>query len=271
MSWTGIIIDFAAAALIFSRKLNKFILPFLTVFHILNHLTLNIGVFPFLMIGAYVLFFSPEFLARLRKKLFKGKESAREYSAKKLQRQILLYGFYVFFLLQLVIPTRAFFFPKPIEWYGNGWHFSWRMMLVDRTAALKYKIYFPDNGQAGYLDMQNYMCDWQFKILTKSPLQVLKFAHYVRDQALANGAQQPPEIYAYYWRQYNGRPFQQACDSTLNLSSVPYNALSSKSWVEPFQDLPKKKHNFSVLTEEEKRSLGIEPKQFDITSPEGQE
>jgi hypothetical protein len=45
----------------------------------------------------------------------------------------------VFFAVQLLVPLRHWAYPGNVDWTEEGSHFSWRMMLADKTAALRIR------------------------------------------------------------------------------------------------------------------------------------
>ncbi|MEM0996762.1 MAG: HTTM domain-containing protein [Bacteroidota bacterium] len=270
ISYMGIAFDLVAAFILFSPRVRLklfFVVAFMLPFHLTNDYLWRIGVFPEMMLGFTLLFFDPALPARgvtwlkakFRRQPVKWSATAIAQGlplpiprAQKLIYAVLL----VFFGWQLLFPLRIHLYPWPAEWHTNAMHFSWRMMLMDRQAATRIRVEM-DGQPLGYVRMEDYFTVRQYRKFVKDPPEIVRFAHFLADDMVANGAPKKPEIYATVWRSINGRPYQLVMDSTANLVELPYHPAVIQDWLYPFTDSEKKDGNFRLLDDEEARNLGF--------------
>ena len=58
----------------------------------------------------------------------------------------------LFFMLQLVIPFRYLFYPGELFWTEEGYRFSWRVMLMEKSGYAQFKIVDQESGRWFYVD-----------------------------------------------------------------------------------------------------------------------
>ena len=283
-SYTGILFDLGIGFLLFFKKTRLWAIPVLFAFHASNHFLWNIGVFPWFMIAATIIFFEPDsphrvyaFFRKLitrgaeRKKTKKQKRADKKNAKKEKAsvaipvqsgismpwyRKLTFVFFIVFMAWQLIFPFRRFLYSGEVGWHGMGNDFSWRMMLIDRVYAHKVIVSVPGEGVIGGVDLGKYMTGRQIKAMGHLPAHYIRFSHFLRDEMQENGLQGDPEVRAYVYRSFNGRPFQPVIDTTINLVPLEHRTWQKPDIVIPFVDLPYKE-NPDLLTEEERDALGI--------------
>lgn len=295
-SYSGLLFDLFIGPMLFFRKTRMLAVPMLIIFHISNHFLWNIGVFPWFMLGITGIYFRPDwparfaaFLAnffgklkgqannvfdRMKKSVQQIKIAAvpEDFSVSEKKRKVVLWVAGIYFLIQILIPCRQMLFKGDSAWTGEGFFFSWNMMLVDRPYSLRFKVVLPNNPEPQWLNLDCYTidrnremfpCDGfkghmylrQIQKLGHYPKHYIRYAKFLADDFQSKGLPKP-EIYAYIWRQLNNRPYQLVLDTTANLVDLPYSSLKRTDIIQPFEDLPYKEQ-VDLLTEGEMRAFGL--------------
>ncbi|CAM3361551.1 HTTM domain-containing protein [Aequorivita lipolytica] len=134
IAYIGIFFDLLIVPLMLwkrTRMLGFFISIF---FHLFNSFIFHIGIFPYMSIAFALFFFSPEILQKRflpKKKLYTGNEVIVP------KHKTLIVGvFSVYFLFQLGLPLRHWFFKDDVLWTEEGHRLSWRMMLRSKSGSL---------------------------------------------------------------------------------------------------------------------------------------
>ena len=261
--YAGLVFDLVIGFLLFYKKTRVWALIPLLFFHVSNHFLWTIGVFPWFMIAATILFFEPEspqkFINLFRKKKGKTLETA-SVSMKNIseRKKKLSFCFLLLFLFwQVVFPLRQYLYSGNNSWHGYGNLFAWRLMLVDRVDAMKMSVTIPGEGSIGFVKLDEYMTNRQFKKMCRTPKSVCRFAHLIADEIEANSGIDSVGIYVKLWRSLNSRPYQPVIDSTVNLAETSCNYFIKPDWIIPMKNLPFKE-NYDVLQKEELEQMGIE-------------
>jgi hypothetical protein len=203
------------------------------VFHLFNSAVFQIGIFPYLMIGASVFFFPGE---TIRKLFLRRKPAASEemmISPLTVSYQnglILLFGFY--FILQILLPLRHVMYPGDVNWTEEGHRMSWRMMLRSKSGSIYFTVKDPASDKSWDLRPSEYLTDEQAGSLSTHPDMIWQFVQYLKKKYAAEGIP-GVEIYAHGLASLNGRPFQPFIDENVNLATVDWEPFSHSSWILP--------------------------------------
>ncbi len=134
-SWThfgaaygGLYLDILAPFFLLWKPGRKIIIPLLLAFHFLNSRLFSIGVFPYLMLGTFLLFLD---LEPIKKRLpqLTGISASDTFRASK----PLLVFLGCFVLFQVLFPLRHHLLPGDPSWNDRGHWFAWRMMLRTKS------------------------------------------------------------------------------------------------------------------------------------------
>ncbi len=154
-AWGGMLFDLSMPFLLIFRRTRFAAIIANCLFHLTNSWLFDIEVFPWLMIGANLLFLPPDiprrWLDRMRR-LFTGEvrpsRQEKESGEPAIQPSpmsplpVTLLAGYV--LLHLVIPFRHLLVDGNVEWTENTKNFSWRMMLTQKEPFAGIRIFDPD-------------------------------------------------------------------------------------------------------------------------------
>ncbi len=130
--------------------------------------------------------------------------------------------------MQVAMPLRHFAYPGDANWTGEGFRFAWRVMLVEKTGNVEYRVI--DDGREMRVFPSDELHPFQARTLPWEPDMILEYAHH-----LANEHGPRAAVYADAWVSLNGRPAQQLIDPTVDLAKESW-ALVPATWVLPHLD-----------------------------------
>jgi hypothetical protein len=228
IAYGGILFDAGLPFLLCFRRtrLLGFILG--ALFHFLNHIFLNIGLFSYLMTGAITVFFDPDWPRQLWRRVRGAaptpssaaraagpRATATGVSGRQLAGLALLH---LYVLAQLLVPLRHWLYPGEVSWTEEGHRFSWHMKLRRKAGEMVITVTDPATGRRWQIDPADDLGHRQLRKLHTFPDIVLQYVHYKRDELRAHGVRDP--IITVDWRcSLNGAPPQPLIDPTINLAA----------------------------------------------------
>jgi hypothetical protein len=181
------------------------------------------------MICSTLIFFDEEDFRRLGIRLRDAQMG--DGSRGRLKRRVTLFlGLY--FGLQLILPLRHILYPGNVLWTEEGFRWSWRVMLVEKTGTATFFITDPASGRTKTVYPGDYLTPQQEKQMSFQPDMILAFAHHLRDIEGSSGS--PPIVRAEVSVSLNGRPGQLLVDPARNLSEVDWG-WGSRDWLLPLE------------------------------------
>ncbi|MCE7926618.1 MAG: hypothetical protein DYG98_26545 [Haliscomenobacteraceae bacterium CHB4] len=257
LTYGGFLIDILAPLLLWYKPVRRWaIIPF-AVFHLANsQIFSDIGIFPFVMLCALILFFETQELPWLRKLALqspgaapspKSKQNIRAHktapagagpdSVNVLQSPAWVQNALVaYFVFQLLFPFRGFFLPNPMDWTGIGKNFSWRMKVDTRSIQeFQFFVHNPANGQVMPVNVGSFVNEMQILNMANDVRSVAAFARKLRDHVAQQGI--PGAVVKARIRvRYNGRPAQPFVNPEVDLASATYSPFIKLEWVVPLQE-----------------------------------
>lgn len=226
-SWAGMFYDiFIIFFLIFPRtRLIAWLM--VVAFHSIVGILFQIGVFPVVMIGITLIFFSDSWHWKWQNLILKNRKTAQGVAGvlPRLGKPVLL--FYIFF--QLAFPWRFLFYSGSLLWREEGYRFSWRVMLIEKAGTAIFKIKDGKTGRIGYVDNREFLNPHQEKQMAFQPDMILQFAHFLGRHFKAKGVHSP-EVYVDAVVTLNGSPGKQLIDPNTDLMKVN-DGWQRKQWV----------------------------------------
>jgi hypothetical protein len=240
-SWFGAFYDLTVPFFLLNRRTRPYAYATVVVFHVLTAILFPIGMFPYVMIVAALIFFPASFhervLAKLRGWLRLAPAAPRAaaplvYSFRT--QRLLLLGLGAFFVVQLLLPFRYLLYPRELFWTEEGYRFSWRVMLMEKMGQVQFKVVDAATGRALLVDNKEHLSVLQEKMLGTQPDMMVQFAHYLHDYYIRRGVQNP-RVYADAYVTLNGRLGKSYIDPTVDLARQ-HDSLRPKPWILPFDD-----------------------------------
>lgn len=236
----GILFDLSIGFLLWFKRTRIIGIIGVLFFNISNATIFNdIGVFPFFMIIATVLFFEPETIHQfiLKNQTVKKKDTKQKVHPVAFtsdNRVIIFLAVYLSF--QLLFPFRYLLFPGNAEWYGVGQRFSWRMKIQHRDyTEMKFTVVDYTNKRLMDLDPTKYLTFAQIQSLILDPKMVYQFATFLGKDARMKGIPDAG-VRAEVKVKFNGRVDQYIVNPETDLMQVKYNPYDLRNWVLPLKN-----------------------------------
>ncbi len=241
-SYSGALYDLTIPFLLLYKKTRSFAFVLVVVFHVLTRVLFPIGMFPYIMIVSTLVFFDSSLHHKILSYLSKFlKLNKNLFDNKKILIQKLSvihrtkYGLVVlFFVLQLLIPFRYLLYPGELFWTEEGYRFSWRVMLMEKSGYAQFKIVDGKSGKWFYVDNSDFLTPFQEKQMAFQPDFILEYAHYLKNHFTKDGHQNI-EIYVESYVALNGRLSTTFIDPKVNLVQEK-ESFKHKNWIIPFKD-----------------------------------
>jgi len=229
-SWFGAVFDLLIGFLLLYRPTRKTAYVFVIVFHVFTGWLFKIGMFPYIMIFITIIFFSEGF-----HKALIGKRSAEppvNFSYPPRKMNVITGLLIVYVLLQLVLPFRYLLYPGTLFWTEQGYRFSWRVMLMEKSGTAFFYVKDPLTGKRGEVNNSKFLTPLQERMMDTQPDMILQYAHYLSDVYKSKGMKDPVVTVQSYVT-LNGSGSRLYIDSSVDLSRQEENFLPKK-WILPF-------------------------------------
>lgn len=235
MSYGGLIFDLVVAPALLWRKTRLWAFAACLIFHITNSCLFNIGIFPFLMLAATLLFFPPDW-PRKAFSFFRSPPDGsiprpEKTAVSKRRKQLTVFIIASYFTMQLLFPLRHFLYPGNVHWTSEGLRFAWNMKVSSKRAEYRFLAVNPANKTAWVIDHLDYLTPGQSHIMSGMPDMYLQFAHFLGEKLEKEG-QEGIEIHVQTEAILNDHGYQVLIDPKVDLSRTPRN-LRHSNWIMP--------------------------------------
>ena len=125
---------------------------------------------------------------------------------------------------QIFVPFRFLFYPGHLFWTEEGYRYSWRVMLMEKTGYANFKIVDGKTGQRFYVQNEDFLTALQQKEMSTQPDFILEYGQYLGRHFTAQGHQNV-EVYVESYAALNGRKSQTFIAADVDLMKVSYSHL----------------------------------------------
>ncbi len=240
-SWFGAIYDLTIPFLLLYSRTRSFAFILVVVFHVMTRILFPIGMFPYIMIVSALIFFDTKFhrnlLGWLSKKMnttLSYFDNDKTFGYRKPLRKMVYGTVALFFALQLLFPWRYMLYPGELFWTEEGYRFSWRVMLMEKSGYAQFKVVDQVSGKWFYVDNTDFLTPFQEKQMAFQPDFILEYAHYLKEHFQETGHKNIA-IYVESYVALNGRLSKSYIDPKIDLTQV-HDSFAHKSWILPFND-----------------------------------
>jgi hypothetical protein len=179
MSWSGIFFDLLVIPALLWKPTRKYAFWVSLYFHVMNSITFQIGTFPYMMIGACVLFYPADKLRKWFK--IRNKYSTELSPPTPLLTKLATTAFILFFLIQILLPIRHYAIPGNVFWTEEGHKLSWRMMLRSKSGTATFLITKADGSRLVH-DAKKDMTYKQYRTMTTHPDMIWQYCQFLKEQ-----------------------------------------------------------------------------------------
>jgi hypothetical protein len=240
-SWAGAAFDLSAPFLLLYRRTRSWTYAVVVLFHILTWLLFPIGMFPFIMIGAALIFFPGAWHERVWQRLAPsrwlpattGRTPQAERGTFGLRPNVLPGAVIGFLLLgQLVLPWRYLAQPGELFWHEEGFRFSWRVMLMEKAGYAQFWLENPRSGRRQAVQNHHFLTAFQEKQMSFQPDMMREYAQLLARHYRQSKNWDTVAVYADVYVALNGRPSRRYVKPEVDLTQVS----SAAEMLLPFDD-----------------------------------
>ena len=237
-SWGGMLYDTFIAFFLLNKRTRLLAFFMVIIFHVMTRVLFPpIGIFPYVMIFSCIIFFDNAVHKKIINKIsdlfqFNISHNFKSYFIKKHRFHnlgIYIVGIFLFF--QILFPLRSKLYPGELLWTEQGYRFSWRVMLIEKTGYTIFKVVDQKNGNFERIVNSDYLTNFQEKQMSFQPDMIHEFAQFLGDTYKEKGYSNIA-VFAESYVTLNGRPSKQFIDPNFNLYKEK-NSLKHKKWIIP--------------------------------------
>jgi hypothetical protein len=238
----GLMLDLLVVPLLLWRRTRLIGFAAAVVFNLINSAIFDIGIFPWLMLGALLIFFPPDLLRRFARAFMSSGEASPGAEQKTIVEtsncppitasQKLITGLLAAYLaVQIFLPLRHYLYPGDVSWTEEGHNFSWHMKLRTKGGEAVFNVTHPGTGQTWTIKPEDYLKSHQVVKMTTKPELILLFAHYLAEEKSREGYDNV-EVRACVMVSLNGRQPQLLIDPNVDLAKEEVSLLPAR-WIVP--------------------------------------
>ncbi len=250
-SWAAFFYDTTIVLWLSWRRTRPVAYAALLGFHLFTHLLFDIGMFPFLMLTAALIFFSPSWprpwverwrraVARLRSRpVAPGDAAADPPPAARVSPRWRRAGLGLaaaYCLFQALFPLRHHLYSGNVLWDEQGMRWSWKVMVREKHGSVTYRVRFTDSGKELQVSPRRYLDPRQAREMAGQPDLIAQLARHIAGEFGRRG-RGPVEVRAEALVSLNGRPARPMIDPTRDLARVD-DSLAPVDWILPGPDGP---------------------------------
>lgn len=246
-SWFGAVYDVFIVLLLTHRKHWKLGYFLVIVFHLMTRVLFNIGLFPYIMICFTTIFIPAKYHEKVvswsKVRLLKWKNflwSSHERvpanntsigTSSVLRTRMMKPFVILFILIQIVVPLRHVFYSGSVHWNEEGYRWSWRVMLLEKSATALFTVEDPATGRKFEVENNQFLTPYQEKQMAFQPDFILQYAHFLKKQYTELLDIDHLKVSVLSRVSVNGRKSQILIDSDTDLS-IYQNTWAKKQWIQ---------------------------------------
>ncbi|MEM1053880.1 MAG: HTTM domain-containing protein [Bacteroidota bacterium] len=244
-SWAGAAFDLLVPFALSVRRLRPWAYAAALVFHAMTYALFNIGVFPFVMMVAALVFFEADEWRALARRIrtLTGREFPRlgtEVGGVETRTPVrpsrwIARGVAIWLAVQLLLPFRHWLYPGDRFWTDEGYRFAWHVMVTQRTGTASFHVRDPASGREWTVLPSDDLTPLQEKQMAFQPDFIWQYAQHV-EQRFREAGYANVEVRAEVYMSLNGRQSQPLIDPKVDLTSQP-RGFGPKPWVLSHPDL----------------------------------
>ena len=226
-SWAGMLYDTFIILFLLIPQTRLFAYFTVIVFHAVTGMLFQIGVFPLVMIGATLLFFSDQWHEKLLSLIGRKKETSQTYFSH--YQPYIKYVLMAYCCFQLLFPWRFLLYNGSMFWTEQGYRFGWRVMLMEKAGTATFYVKDKKTGREGEVLNSDFLNSHQEKQMAMQPDMIVQYAHFLKKHYQKQGLQNP-SVRAEVYVTLNGRPSKLLIDPQIDLSQIEDSWLDKK-WI----------------------------------------
>ena len=230
ITYFGLLFDLLIIPLLLWKRTR--LLAFLAAifFHLFNSFIFHIGIFPYMSLAFCIFFFPSE---SINKVFLLGKK--KFYNAGEIiipsYRKILIAAMAVWFVIQISLPLRHWFFEDDVLWTEEGHRLSWRMMLRGKSGRISFKVVEKGTQDTIIINNDEYLTRKQLRAMPTKPDMIWQFAQRLEKDFEEQG--KDVEVYAEGKVRVNTSAYKPLIDPKVDLAAEKWQHFKHHDWILP--------------------------------------
>lgn len=231
IAYVGIVFDALIIPLLLWKPTRKIAFLASIFFHLFNSFVFQIGIFPYLSLALVLFFFPTKTIHRIffKRKPFYNQD---ELIVPKYHKPFVTV-FIIYFIVQVGLPLRHWFFKDDVLWTEEGHRLSWRMMLRAKSGHTTFRVVDAKTNVQIPIQVEDYLTKKQLRTVSTKPDVIWQFSQRLKKMFANKG--QEVKIYVNTSVRVNGGPLRQLIDPEVDLGSVKWHPLKHSEWLRPSQ------------------------------------
>jgi vitamin K-dependent gamma-carboxylase len=233
IAYVGILFDLLIVPLLLWKRTRVMAFWISVFFHLFNSIVFQIGIFPYMSMAFAFFFFSSETLQKwfLRKR--KIIYSAGEVKVPK-YKPVLVGILSAYFLIQIALPVRHWFFKDDVLWTEEAHRLSWRMMLRSKRGLLTVWIEDRSTGERERYGFSSLLSAKQNRNVRTKPDLLWQLAQRIKKIEAEKG--RDVAVYMDVKVKVNKGEFHRLIDLETDLASEKWYHFKHHDWILPSPD-----------------------------------
>lgn len=225
----GILFDLLIVPLLLWKRTRVFAFGISVFFHLFNSAVFQIGIFPYMSIAFALFFFSSE---TLQKRFLKNKTIYKDEEVILPKHKNFWIGiFSIYFIFQLALPLRHWFFEDDVLWTEEGHRLSWRMMLRSKQGSGTVWVLDKETKERTRYDVNKLLVGKQRYSFKTKPDVLWQFAQRIKTSEAKEG--RDVEVYMDLKVKVNGGKFHQFTDPKVDIAAEKWYHFKHQDWILP--------------------------------------
>ena len=232
IAYVGILFDLLIVPLMLWKRTRLIGFIISVFFHLFNSIVFQIGIFPYMSIAFALFFFSSETL----QKRFLPKKTL--YTAGEIiipkHKKLIITVFSIYFIFQIGLPLRHWFFKDDVLWTEEGHRLSWRMMLRSKGGSLSVWVEDKATGKRTWYDHNKLLAKKQQRSVKTKPDILWQLAQRIKHVEAEKG--KDVAVYMEVRVKVNDGSYHKLIDSEVDLASEKWHHFKHHDWILPSPD-----------------------------------
>ena len=230
ITYFGLLFDLLIIPLLLWKRTRLLAFIGAIFFHLFNSFIFHIGIFPYMSLAFCIFFFPAE---SINKVFLLGKK--KFYNAGEIivpsWNKILIAAMAVWFVIQIGLPLRHWFYQDDVLWTEEGHRLSWRMMLRGKSGRISFKVVEKGTRDTIIIENDEYLTKKQLRAMPSKPDLIWQFAQ--RLEAVYAEKGKDVEVYADGKVRVNTGPYKPLIDPKVDLAAEKWQHFKHHDWILP--------------------------------------
>ena len=236
LAYGGILFDLLIVPLLLWRRTRLVAFVISVFFHLFNSVVFQIGIFPYMSIAFALFFFTPQTLRkRLLPKRWFSEDMRTAYvngpTIEPPYKNVLVGVLSLYFIVQLGLPLRHWFFKDDVLWTEEGHRLSWRMMLRSKSGTLTVYVADKKTGKKEVYDYSEILGKKQGAAVRTKPDLMWQLAQHIKKAEAEKGRN--VSVYMKAMISVNHGPYFPFTDPDVDLAAEEWHPFKHSEWILP--------------------------------------